>query len=63
MAKPLAQMPYQTVGDLMLTFPQANVVENYRRAILISKPRLHMFRTQWVALPIPAKCSPARRIR
>ena len=31
MAKPLAQMPYQTVGDLRLTFPAATVVENYRR--------------------------------
>src|SRR3982750_4080015 len=31
MARPLAQMPYQTVGDLILTFPQPSVVENYRR--------------------------------
>jgi alpha-L-fucosidase 2 len=31
MARPLAQMPYQTVGDLRLTFPTATVVENYRR--------------------------------
>lgn len=31
MSKPLAQMPYQTVGDLALTFPQADSVENYRR--------------------------------
>src|SRR5215216_4826377 len=27
MSKPLAQMPYQTVGDLMLTFPDAEVVD------------------------------------
>jgi alpha-L-fucosidase 2 len=31
MAKPLAQMPYQTLGDLTLTFPQARIVEKYRR--------------------------------
>ena len=31
MAKPLAQMPYQTLGDLTLTFPDVDVVENYRR--------------------------------
>src|SRR3974390_691069 len=31
MAKPLGQMPYQTVGDLLLTFPATTNVENYRR--------------------------------
>ena len=31
MAKPLAQMPYETVGNLQLTFPATNAVENYRR--------------------------------
>src|SRR5512132_469528 len=29
MAKPLGQMPYQTVGDLLLSYPEANS-ENYR---------------------------------
>src|SRR5215472_10018725 len=29
MAKPLAQMPYQTVGDLLLDFPEVNAVEDY----------------------------------
>jgi alpha-L-fucosidase 2 len=33
MAKPLAQMPYQTLGDLALTFPQIASVENYRRVL------------------------------
>ena len=33
MAKPLGQMPYQTVGDLLLTFPGATNVENYRREL------------------------------
>jgi alpha-L-fucosidase 2 len=31
MAKPLAQMPYQCVGDLRLTFPDMNEVTDYRR--------------------------------
>ena len=31
MAKPLAQMPYQTLGDLTLKFPDVGLVENYRR--------------------------------
>jgi alpha-L-fucosidase 2 len=33
MAKPLRQMPYQTVGDLLLDFPSATTVENYRREL------------------------------
>jgi len=31
MAKPLGQMPYQPLGDLLLTFPEAKTVANYRR--------------------------------
>jgi alpha-L-fucosidase 2 len=31
LAKPLKQMPYQTVGDLFLTFPQVKSVADYRR--------------------------------
>jgi alpha-L-fucosidase 2 len=31
MAKPLTQMPYQCVGDLLLQFPDANGVTEYRR--------------------------------
>ncbi len=31
MAKPLSQMPYQTVGDLLLTFPGSTNIEDYRR--------------------------------
>jgi len=31
MARPLAQMAYQTLGDLHLTFPQAEAVDTYRR--------------------------------
>ena len=31
MAKPLKQMPYQTVGDLLLTFPEVERVADYRR--------------------------------
>lgn len=31
MARPLKQMPYQTVGDLLLAFPEATAAEDYRR--------------------------------
>jgi alpha-L-fucosidase 2 len=31
MSKPLGQMPYETAGDLILTFPDTATVENYRR--------------------------------
>jgi len=31
MARPLGQMPYQTVGDLLLAFPETEQVTNYRR--------------------------------
>jgi alpha-L-fucosidase 2 len=31
MSKPLGQMPYETAGDLILTFPDSTSVENYRR--------------------------------
>ncbi len=31
LAKPLAQMPYETIGNLPLTFPATSSVENYRR--------------------------------
>ena len=33
MSKPLAQMPYQTLGDLAVTFPATEAVENYRREL------------------------------
>ncbi|MGB8368178.1 MAG: glycosyl hydrolase family 95 catalytic domain-containing protein [Limisphaerales bacterium] len=33
MAKPLKQMPYETIGDLFLEFPTAAPVENYRREL------------------------------
>ena len=33
MARPLRQMPYQTVGDLMLTFSGADAAYNYRREL------------------------------
>jgi alpha-L-fucosidase 2 len=31
MARPLGQMPYETVGDLLLSFPETKQVEEYRR--------------------------------
>jgi alpha-L-fucosidase 2 len=33
MAKPLGQMPYQTMGDLLLAFPDTTDVKNYRREL------------------------------
>lgn len=33
MAKPLSQMQYQTVGDLLLTFPGLETVTDYRRSL------------------------------
>ena len=33
MARPMRQMPYQTVGDLLLTFSGADAVANYRREL------------------------------
>jgi alpha-L-fucosidase 2 len=33
MARPLGQLPYQPVGDLLLTFPSVAKAENYRREL------------------------------
>jgi alpha-L-fucosidase 2 len=33
MAKPSSQLPYQPVGDLLLTFPKVSTAENYRREL------------------------------
>jgi len=33
MARPLSQLPYQTLGDIMLTFSGGDVVHNYRREL------------------------------
>jgi alpha-L-fucosidase 2 len=33
MAKPLSQMPYETLGDVLLTFPEASAVTDYRREL------------------------------
>src|SRR6187455_1074058 len=42
MSKPLAQMPYQTVGDLALTFPQIESAENYRRDLDLTTATAHV---------------------
>ena len=42
MAKPLAQMPYQVLGDLWLTFPSATTVENYRRDLDVATATTHV---------------------
>lgn len=33
MARPLRQMPYQTVGDLLLVFPGGDAIDDYRREL------------------------------
>src|SRR5437867_2201408 len=33
MSKPLREMPYQTLGDLVLNFPETRNIENYRREL------------------------------
>ncbi|MEP6914123.1 MAG: glycoside hydrolase N-terminal domain-containing protein [Acidobacteriota bacterium] len=42
MSKPLAQMPYETVGDLALTFPDVDSVENYRRDLDLGTATAHV---------------------
>src|SRR5688572_1242186 len=42
MAKPLAQMPYQTLGDLSLTFPQVTSAETYRRQLDLATATAHV---------------------
>jgi alpha-L-fucosidase 2 len=42
MSKPLAQMPYQTVGDLALTFADVGAVENYRRDLDLATATAHV---------------------
>jgi alpha-L-fucosidase 2 len=42
MAKPLAQMPYQTLGDLYLKFAATDVAENYRRDLDLADAVAHV---------------------
>ena len=42
MSKPLTQMPYETVGDLALTFPEVDAVENYRRDLDLTTATVHV---------------------
>jgi alpha-L-fucosidase 2 len=42
MSKPLAQMPYQTVGDLALTFPEVDTVDDYRRDLDLTTATAHV---------------------
>jgi alpha-L-fucosidase 2 len=42
MSKPLAQMPYETLGDLALTFPAVDSVENYRRDLDLATAVAHV---------------------
>jgi alpha-L-fucosidase 2 len=42
LSKPLAQMPYETLGDLALTFPQVDSVQNYRRDLDLTTATTHV---------------------
>ena len=42
LAKPPRQMPYETLGDLLLTFPEGDSVENYRRDLDLSTAMAHV---------------------
>src|SRR4029079_17435090 len=42
MSTPLRQMPYQTVGDLALTFPRVEAVEIYRRDLDLTDATAHV---------------------
>src|SRR4051794_15205060 len=42
MSKPLARMPYERVGDLALTFPEVETVENYRRDLDLATATAHV---------------------
>jgi alpha-L-fucosidase 2 len=42
MARPLAQMPYQTLGDLALAFGPVDVVEGYRRDLDVTTATAHV---------------------
>jgi alpha-L-fucosidase 2 len=42
MSKPLAQMPYETLGNLSLMFPAVETVENYRRDLDLATAVAHV---------------------
>jgi alpha-L-fucosidase 2 len=42
MSKPLAQMPYETLGDLALTFPEVDSVADYRRDLDLATATAHV---------------------
>jgi alpha-L-fucosidase 2 len=42
MSKPLGQMPYETVGDLAVTFSPVDTVENYRRDLDLTTATAHV---------------------
>ncbi len=62
MARPLREMPYQTVGDLILDFPEVKQVENYRRDLSLDTG-VAVSGIPPMASRSPAKSSPARWTR
>ncbi len=46
MSKPLAQMPYETLGDLALTFPSVDSAADYRRDLDLATATAHVSYTR-----------------
>ncbi len=42
LAKPLGEMPYETLGDLSLTFPDVSAVTDYRRDLNLDEATAHV---------------------
>jgi alpha-L-fucosidase 2 len=57
LARPVRQMPHETIGNLQLTFPSTNAAENYRRDLNLDTAIAHVEYTS------AAKSSPAPSIR
>ena len=46
-SRPSGQMPYETAGDLILTFPDSASVENYRRDLNLDTAVATVEYTRW----------------
>ena len=59
MARPLKQMPYQTLGDLALTFPDAAEIADYRRDLNLDDGHRACVRTRRTACASAVSSLPA----
>jgi alpha-L-fucosidase 2 len=63
MARPLGQMPYETVGDLLLSFPETKQVEEYRRDLNLDTAIAQVrFKSNGVTFTREVWASPADQI-